>query len=142
MADPEKSDPFEAKAAREIAEATAKAKATLANLLGKREDQQKQRHADEGEKAAEAKKAEEQKRRSEASKPVIVPFVKPRSVEPPIYDEKDLTRVPGIVGRMTNWIEAASLYPNRPLALGTSLVTVGTLMGQRVAGPTQGSTHL
>jgi hypothetical protein len=67
---------------------------------------------------------------------------KPRAAEPPIFDEKDLTRVPGIVGRMVDWIEAASLYPNRPLALGTSLVTVGTLMGQRVAGPTQGSTHL
>jgi hypothetical protein len=98
---------------------------------------------------AEAKKAEEQKKRSEAPtpKPAIVPFVKPASallhpVEPAIFNEKDLTRVPGIVGRMIDWIEAASLYPNRPLALGTALVTVGTLMGQRVAGPTQGSTHL
>jgi 3'-phosphoadenosine 5'-phosphosulfate sulfotransferase (PAPS reductase)/FAD synthetase len=46
MGDPEKSDPFEAKATREIAEATAKAKATLAAVLGKRDDQQKQRQAD------------------------------------------------------------------------------------------------
>jgi hypothetical protein len=65
-----------------------------------------------------------------------------RRVELPIFDPKDLTKVPGIVGRLTDWITGASLYPNRRLALGASLVIVGTLMGQRVAGPTNGSTHL
>src|SRR5262249_24393999 len=66
---------------------------------------------------------------------------KQRRVELPTFDPKDLTKVPGIVGRLTDWITAASLYPNKRLALGTSLVTVGTLMSQRVAGPTHGSTH-
>jgi hypothetical protein len=65
-----------------------------------------------------------------------------RPAEPPIFDENDLTKVPGIVGRLTDWITTASLYPNRRLALGASLVTVGILMSQRVAGPTHGSTHL
>jgi hypothetical protein len=65
-----------------------------------------------------------------------------RATEPPIFNPKDLTQVPGIVGRLTDWITTASLYPNRRLALGASLVTFGTLIGQRVAGPTNGSTHL
>jgi predicted DNA-binding protein len=77
-----------------------------------------------------------------AEGPVLMPKIEARRAEPAFFDEKDLTRVPGVVGRVIDWIEAASLYPNRPIALGTSLVVVGTLMGQRVAGPTQGSTHL
>jgi hypothetical protein len=64
------------------------------------------------------------------------------AVQPATFNEADLTKVPGVVGRLINWIEAASLYPNRPLALGAALVTVGTLMGQRVANPTAGSTQL
>jgi hypothetical protein len=66
----------------------------------------------------------------------------PPRVEPAAFDEKDLTRVPGVVGRLTDWSEAASLYPNRRLALGASLVTFATVIGQRVAGPTHGSTHV
>jgi hypothetical protein len=77
----------------------------------------------------------------EAPKAVLMPKIE-ALVEPAFFDEKDLTRVPGVVGRVIDWIEAASLCPNRPLALGAGLVAVGTLMGQRVAGPTQGSTHL
>jgi hypothetical protein len=56
----------------------------------------------------------------------------PPRVEPAAFDEKDLTRVPGVVGRLTDWSEAASLYPNRRLALGASLVTFATVIGQRV----------
>jgi hypothetical protein len=37
---------------------------------------------------------------------------------------------------------AASLYPNRRLALGSSLVTLATVTGQRVATPTHGSTQV
>ena len=58
------------------------------------------------------------------------------------YDQNDLTRVPGVVGDLIDWIESFSLYPNRRLALGTALVAVGTLIGHRVAGPTRASTHL
>ena len=138
MGDPERTD---AKAEFEIADAIAKTKVDLASLLAEPADKQKQRR----EIAEEAKKAEEQKKRSEAPKPAIVPFVKPspkRAVEPAVFDEKDLTRVPGIVGRLTDWITTASLYPNRRLSLGASLTTFATVIGQRVAGPTHGSTHV
>jgi hypothetical protein len=66
----------------------------------------------------------------------------PHGIELPIFNPEDLTQVPGVVGRLTDWIEEASLYPNRRLALGAALVIVGTMMGQRVAGPTHSSTHL
>jgi len=65
-----------------------------------------------------------------------------RLVEPAVFDPEDLTKAAGTVGALIDWISAASLYPNRPLALGAALVTVGTLIGQRVAGLTHGSTHL
>ena len=65
-----------------------------------------------------------------------------RPTEPAVFDPEDLTKAAGTVGALIDWISAASLYPNRPLALGAALVTVGTLIGQRVAGPTHGSTHL
>jgi hypothetical protein len=58
------------------------------------------------------------------------------------YDPSDLTRVPGVVGDLIDWICSFSLYPNRRLALGTALVAVGTLIGHRVAGPTRAGTHL
>jgi hypothetical protein len=53
----------------------------------------------------------------EAPKAVLMPKIE-ALVEPAFFDEKDLTRVPGVVGRVIDWIEAASLCPNRPLALG------------------------
>ncbi len=65
-----------------------------------------------------------------------------RPTEPAVYNPDDLTQAAGTVGALTDWITASSLYPNRPLALGTALVIVGTLGGQRVEGPTHGSTHL
>jgi hypothetical protein len=68
--------------------------------------------------------------------------VQRRAVEPPIYDPDDLTKVPGVVGKLTDWMTAASLYPNRRLALGSSLVTLATVIGQRVATPTHGSTQV
>jgi hypothetical protein len=65
-----------------------------------------------------------------------------RDAEPAFFDPNDLTKVPGIVGRLTDWIEAASIYPNRPLALGSALQIFGTLIAQQVQGPMRGSTHL
>ena len=43
---------------------------------------------------------------------------------------------------LIDWIVKSALYPNRTLALGAALVTVGTLMGRRVMTPTRGVTHL
>lgn len=53
-----------------------------------------------------------------------------------------LTRPPGLLGRIVDWIEATAKRPNRVLALGSAVGVLGTLMGRRVAGPTMSGTHL
>src|SRR5258708_462847 len=52
------------------------------------------------------------------------------------------TNVPGVVGQIIAWITATARRPNRVLALGAAATIVGTLIGRRVAGPTQSATHL
>ena len=52
------------------------------------------------------------------------------------------TRVPGAVGDVIDWIVSTARRPNRVLALGAAIVTIGTLIGRRVAGPTRSATHL
>ena len=54
----------------------------------------------------------------------------------------DLTHVPGLLGEVIDWIVETDRRPNRMLALGAALTTLGTLMGRRVAGPTLSGTHL
>jgi len=59
-----------------------------------------------------------------------------KSIEP-------LTRdVPGLVGEIIEWVVSTARVPNRILALGTALTTIGTLIGRRVGGPTDSGTHL
>src|SRR5262249_46481716 len=53
-------------------------------------------------------------------------------VEPAFFSPDDLTQVPGVVGGLIDWTVRSALYPNRTLALGGALVTVGTLMGRRI----------
>lgn len=53
-----------------------------------------------------------------------------------------LTRVPGLVGRITDWITDCALFPQRGLALGAALCVVGTAAGRHLAGPTKNGTHL
>jgi len=53
-----------------------------------------------------------------------------------------LTRCPGLVGDIVDWIETTARKPNRVLALGAAITVIGTLIGRRVAGPTQSATHL
>jgi hypothetical protein len=53
-----------------------------------------------------------------------------------------LTKVPGVVGDVIDWIVATARRPNRVLALGAAITLVGTLIGRRVAGPTRSATHL
>lgn len=54
-----------------------------------------------------------------------------------------LTRVPGLVGQIIDWVCASNRKPNRVLALGTGLSVVGTLVGGGVAGPSsKNATHL
>lgn len=53
-----------------------------------------------------------------------------------------LTRVPGILGEVVDFIVASAARPNRRIALGAALTIVGTLIGRRMAGPTGAGTHL
>jgi hypothetical protein len=55
---------------------------------------------------------------------------------------EQLTYVPGVVGDVVEWIVGGANRPNRMMALGSALVTVGTLIGHRVQGPTRSATHL
>lgn len=60
--------------------------------------------------------------------------------EPPAAD--DFTRVPGLLGEITEWIVSTARRPNRLLALGSALTLLGTLAGRQWAGPTRSGTHL
>lgn len=53
-----------------------------------------------------------------------------------------LTRPPGLVGEIVEWIVATARRPSRVMALGAALTLVGTAMGRHRAGPTQSGTHL
>ena len=65
--------------------------------------------------------------------------VKPKA---PIDELAHFTTVPGLVGKLVDWITATSRRPNRVLALGAAVTVVGTLIGRRAAGPTRSATHL
>ena len=53
-----------------------------------------------------------------------------------------LTRVPGLLGEITDWICASAKRPQRGLSLGAAVTLVGTAAGRKVAGPTDSGTHL
>jgi hypothetical protein len=53
-----------------------------------------------------------------------------------------LTRVPGLVGRITDWITDTAVSPQRGLALAAALALVGTAAGRKFGGPTYSGTHL
>ena len=53
-----------------------------------------------------------------------------------------LTRVPGLVGRITDWITDTGPREQRGLALGAALTLVGTAAGRKFSGPTLSGTHL
>lgn len=48
----------------------------------------------------------------------------------------DLTRPPGLVGDITDWLTATARNPSRTLNLGAALAFVGALAGRRYEGPT------
>jgi hypothetical protein len=58
------------------------------------------------------------------------------------YDPNDLTRVPGAIGGVVDWIERDAMYPSRRLGLVAALGAGATVMAQRVQGPTGAGTHL
>jgi hypothetical protein len=61
---------------------------------------------------------------------------------PPQDDLEAFTHPPGLVGAIIDWVTATSRRPNRVLSLGAAITVVGTLIGRRVAGPTNSATHL
>lgn len=64
----------------------------------------------------------------------------------PVVEEDELplelTRPPGVVGELVDWIVRTAEYPQPALALGAALAIVGTVAGRRDAGPTMSSTAL
>lgn len=84
--------------------------------------------------------------RAKASAPVVEipePEVAARSrTGNPTELPDHLTRVPGLVGGVTDWIVDTARRPQRGLALGAALALVGTAAGRKVAGPTDSGTHL
>ncbi len=54
----------------------------------------------------------------------------------------ELTRIPGLVGLITDFITDTALYPQRCLALGAALTIVGTAAGRHLAGPHRCGVHL
>ena len=52
-----------------------------------------------------------------------------------------LTKVPGVVGELVDWNVSSARWPQK-LALGAASTTAGTLIGRRVAGPTNSATDL
>ena len=77
---------------------------------------------------------------------IVEPAAAPAEAKPPAAPQPEplqaFTHVPGVVGDIVNWIVATARRPNRVLALGAAVTIVGTLIGRRVAGPTQSATHL
>jgi hypothetical protein len=53
----------------------------------------------------------------------------------------ELTRVPGLVGEITDWITATARRPSRAMALAAAISIVGTALGRNVGGPTNSGTH-
>jgi hypothetical protein len=75
--------------------------------------------------------------------PAETPPAEPKPAPaPPCDDLEPFTHPPGLVGDVIDWITATSRRPNRVLALGAAITVVGTLIGRRVAGPTNSATHL
>lgn len=76
-----------------------------------------------------------------ATEPDAQPASNTKLPDPDIVDAKnglpdDLTRPPGLVGEITNWVTASSRNPCRTLSLAASLSYVGALAGRRYEGPT------
>jgi hypothetical protein len=81
----------------------------------------------------------------EPEPPQPKPQPEPAQPKPAPVDEDELapfTNPPGLIGDIIDWITATSRRPNRVLALGAAVTIVGTLIGRRVAGPTNSATHL
>lgn len=77
--------------------------------------------------------------------PIDIDLPAPASVEATEHSAElpdHLTRIPGLVGQITDWIEATSRKPQRVLAMAAAIGIIGTVAGRKFAGPTDSATHL
>jgi hypothetical protein len=72
----------------------------------------------------------------------IVAEAQPEQLQDPERLPDHLTRPPGLVGDIVEWIVATARYPSRTMALAAALLVVGTAVGRDRAGPTNSATHL
>ena len=75
--------------------------------------------------------------------PLLPPM--PRNDNRPVADREfpdHLTRVPGLLGDIVEYLVDTAERPNRPLSLGSALTVLGTAIGRRDATPTKSGTHL
>jgi hypothetical protein len=76
------------------------------------------------------------------------PSVNIAPVTPPVYQQQegeipaDLLNVPGLVGKLADFITDSAIQPIRLHSLGAALCIVGTAAGRKYAGPTRSGTHL
>lgn len=85
-----------------------------------------------------------------APKPVVSEPVAPKTPDTTGFDVSAqsgelpdaLTRVPGLVGSLTDWISDSARKPQRAGALLAALELVGTAAGRQYSGPTLTGTHL
>jgi len=79
------------------------------------------------------------------AKPLLAPNVEiapaKRAIKNSVTFEQ-LTHCPGLVGEIVDWVCSVSRRPNRTLALGAAITTIGTLAGRYFVGPTDSGTHL
>jgi hypothetical protein len=72
----------------------------------------------------------------------MMAFLKNAELQPLVEEPWIDNHVPGTVGAIMDWILAYSIRPNPVMALGVSLVVVGTVIGRKVKGPQDCATHL
>ena len=69
-----------------------------------------------------------------------------RHLQPAVIIDDELpdrmTRPPGLLGALTDYIAYSGRRPSRVMALGAALTIVGTAAGRQFAGPTRTGTHL
>lgn len=78
--------------------------------------------------------------RPEEISPAAVHYPPLASINSDLPDH--LTRVPGLVGELTNWIADSARKPQRAGALLAAIELVGTAAGRKFAGPTLTGTHI
>jgi Bifunctional DNA primase/polymerase, N-terminal len=73
--------------------------------------------------------------------PALTPKAKKEARESRELPDR-LTRVPGVMGDIVEWIVASNPKPNRTMALGAAFSVIGALLSRAVAGPTNNACYL